>query len=153
NEHCLRIRDRAPEIIARRGLQPSFVDREFVERKACREPRWGRGFSLPLVRLVVYGGEGIRCPVKILLLCCEQATQSSPAREDGVVFTTSDRQVAVGVLQDLDCFVPNFEKFCDQIALLPDIGLMRVGTPFFQASIPGIWVEDEEGIDKCDERA
>src|SRR6516164_3407562 len=87
------------------------------------------------------------------LMCREQAGQSSPALENGVVFTTSDRQVAVGVLQDLDCLVPNFEKFCDQIALLPDIGLMRVGTPFFQASIPGIWVEDEEGIDKCDERA
>src|SRR5215469_11671046 len=86
-------------------------------------------------------------------MCREQASQSSPALENGVVLTASDRQVAVGVLQDLDCFVANFEKFCDQIALLPDISLMRVGTPLFQGSISGIWVEDEEGIDERDQRA
>src|SRR5215471_3035244 len=86
-------------------------------------------------------------------MCREQARQSSPALENGIMFTASDRQIAVRVLQDLDCFVPNFEKFCDQIALLPDVGLMRIGTPLFQGSIPRIWVEDEEGIGECDQRA
>ena len=86
---------------------------------------------LPLIRLTIDGEECVCCPFEMRLMRCEQASQSSPAFENGIMLAAPDREVAVRFLENLDRLVPNLEKLCDQIALLPDIGLVRLRTPLF----------------------
>src|SRR5262249_37785041 len=150
---ALRFGDRAPEILTGGCLQQSLLDRIFVEREGGGEPRWRRRLALPLVGLAVHGKEGVHRPFEVRLMRRKQTNQSSAPLEDGVVFAAPNREVAVGLLQNFDRVVADVEKLCDQIVLLPDVGVMGGGTTLFQRGIAGIGVEDEKRVGKCDQRA
>src|SRR5262249_61891045 len=81
NHYRLRFRNRPPEIVTRRRLQPAFVDGKFVKGKACREPRRWWGLSLSFIRLVIDGEEGVCCPCEVRRMCGEQARPSSASCE------------------------------------------------------------------------
>src|SRR5271166_234996 len=90
NEHRLRFRDRASEIIARRCLQQSLIDRELVEREGRREPGWRGCFPPPLVRLTVRREERIRRAFEMRLVRREQADHPGAALENGIVLAAAD---------------------------------------------------------------
>ena len=83
----------------------------------------------------------------------EQANHAGAALQNGIVLGAPKRQVAVGLLEDLDRVVANLEQPLDQVVLPPDIGIMGLAAALLQAAIAGIRIEDQEGIGERDQRA